>query len=173
MNTTSIKIGALLAMVAVLSFSGCGGGEPLPEGMPNLQSAKITVTQDGKGLEGASVALIPADGSNFFGGGRTDANGVVVLRTQGKYDGMVPGKYKVTVTKRYTTPSSVTFPDPDTDPAGYNKALELSEKEKLDSFDLVDPKFAKPKDSPEEMEIVAGKNEKTIDVGAAVRVKIE
>lgn len=174
MQVLNTKYFPVLVLPFAVFMIGCGGGsEPLPEGMPKLQPTTITIIQDGKGLEDASVALIPEGSSNFFGGGRTDANGVTQIRTHGKYDGLVPGKYKITVTKRYTTPSSVTIPDANKDSAGYTKAMELISKEKLDSFDLVDPKFSTLKGSPEEIEIVAGKNIKTIDVGAACRQKIE
>ena len=163
----------LLAAMSMLLFSGCGGGEPLPEGMPKLTPVTITVIQDGQGLEDASIALLPVDAANrFFAGARCDAKGIGVLRTHGKYPGVAPGKYKVVITKRYTDPSKIPSVDPEKDPAGYSKAMEDAAKEVLNSYDLIDPKFAAAKTTPEEIEVAGAKIDKTIDVGKAVKEKI-
>ena len=161
---------ACLSVLALIG-SGCGGGAKLPDGMPAPQPTSITITQDGSPLPGASVALIPVDSSNQWNAGATtDDKGVAVVHTLGQYAGAVPGKYKVIITKRESEKSGLTAPDPNTDPQGYAKYMEESKKVKLATYDLIDPKYSKGT-TPEEVEIVQGNNEKTIDVGAAVRVK--
>ncbi|MDR1959466.1 MAG: carboxypeptidase-like regulatory domain-containing protein [Planctomycetaceae bacterium] len=168
---TKHSIAVLSLLCATMSFSGCGRSQSFPPGMPKSYPAAITIIQDGQGLDGASVTLMPLDGSTWYASANTDAHGAAVLMTQGQYPGVVPGRYKILVTKRDTAPSTVVIPDPDIDPAGYSKALEQANKEVLESFDLIDPKYASVDAAPEEIEIIAGKNEKTIDVGKAVRIK--
>jgi len=86
-------------------LSGCGG-QKLPEGMPKLTPVILTVTLDGEPLDGATVGLVPLDSTNsrWNAGGGTDKNGKTKIRTLAQYDGVVAGKYKVTVTKTYIEP---------------------------------------------------------------------
>ena len=140
--------------------------------MPDPYPTVIVITQDGKPLEGASIALIPMDSSNTWNaGGSTDASGKAVLQALSRYDGVVPGKYYVIVTKRESDKRDITPPDPETDPRGYAKFLEESATTQVPSYDLIDPKFSKISPNAETIDVVAGKNEKTIDVGEAVRIK--
>ncbi|MDR3197562.1 MAG: hypothetical protein LBU34_06785, partial [Planctomycetaceae bacterium] len=71
-----------------------------------------------------------------------------------------------------TAPSAIVLPDPDKDPAGYAKAMELINHEVRESFNLVDLKYSSVDSTPEEIEIIADKNEKTVDVGKSVKIKI-
>ncbi|MDR1269970.1 MAG: hypothetical protein LBK82_10625, partial [Planctomycetaceae bacterium] len=57
------------------------------------------------------------------------------------------------------------------DRAAYGKWLQESAQEHLTSFDLVDTKYGDFQSTPEEIEIVAGSNTKTVEVGAPVRIK--
>jgi hypothetical protein len=161
-------------LCAIILMTGCGGSN-LPPDMPKPYPTTITITQDGQGLEDAAVTLLPQGGSTWYAGSRTNAQGAAQIMTQGQYPGAIPGKYKILVTKRYSDPSKITFPDPNVDPAGYTKAMEESAKnvEVLNSYNLIDPKYASAEATPEEIEIVAGSNTKTIDVGKAVKIKIE
>ena len=95
----------LILAVCLLPLSGCGG-KALPEGMPKLTPTILTVTLDGAPLEDAIVGLIPLDSANgrWNAGGVTDKSGKAKIRTLAEYDGVVPGKYKVTVTKTYVEP---------------------------------------------------------------------
>jgi len=159
-------------MFFLLLFAGCGGGVQLPEGMPQPQPTTITITQEGKPLAGASVALIPADAalSKWNAGAITDSSGNAHIKTLQKYDGVVPGKFMIIITKTESDESKLTAPDPNSDPEGYSKYMAESQKEKIASYNLIDPKYSKST-TPEKIEIVQGKNEKTIEVGPAVRVK--
>ena len=140
--------------------------------MPVPQPTVITVIQDDKPLESASIALIPMDPSNSWNAGAvTDATGKASLKTLTKYEGVVPGKYYILITKRELGQSKITPPDPETDPQGYAKYLQESSSAMEPSYDLVDLKFSKISPSTETIEVTAGTNEKTIDVGKAVRDK--
>ena len=139
--------------------------------MPQTYPTKITIIQDEKPLEGASIALIPMDASNSWNaGGITDASGNAALKTLTKYDGVVPGKYYVIIKKLWVD-ADKKVPDKETDPAGYEKWLVESAKETLAGYDLVDLKFSKISPDAETIEVTAGKNEKSIDVGKAVRIE--
>ena len=165
--------GLILLACFCLCLGGCPKRQNLPDGMPQPHPTVITVIQDGKPLEGASIALIPADASNSWNAGAvTDASGKASLKTLNKYEGVVPGKYRIVVTKRESDESKFTSPpDQATDPQGYAKFIQDSMREKLDSYDLIDPKFGKIGNDTEVIDVVAGKNEKTVDVGNAVRQK--
>jgi len=158
---------AILFLSAVV---GCPGGGQTPEGMPKLQPTVIKITQGGTPLAGAEVVLIPTKSNPWQAGATTDETGAAKIMTKMKYPGAAPGKYTVVIMKRESEKSKLTPVDPKTDPKGYTKYMEDSRKEKLASYDLIDPKYSNSK-SPEKIEIVDGPNEKTIDVGAAVRVK--
>jgi hypothetical protein len=89
-----------LAISTALLFQvGCGGGgSNLPEGFPKLHPVTITITQDSKPLEGATVTLVPKESSTYSTSGTTDASGNATLRTYG-YDGAPAGEYAVVVAK--------------------------------------------------------------------------
>lgn len=166
--------GLILLACFYLCLGGCGKKQNLPDGMPKPYPTIITVIQEGKPLEGASIALIPVEASNSWNAGAvTDATGKAAIKTLNKYEGGVPGKYRIVITKRESDKSKFTSPpDQQTDPQGYAKFIQDSMREKLDSYDLIDPKFGKISDDAELMiDVVESKNEKTIDVGKAVRQK--
>ncbi|MCL2346832.1 MAG: carboxypeptidase-like regulatory domain-containing protein [Planctomycetaceae bacterium] len=159
------------AVLFLSAVAGCPGGVQTPEGMPKLQPTVIKITQGGTPLAGAEVALIPAKSTPWQAGATTDETGTAKIMTKTKYPGAAPGKYAIVIMKRESEKSKLAPVDPVADPKGYTKYMEESRKEKLASYDLIDPKYSKSLSSPESIEIVDGPNEKTIDVGAAVRVK--
>lgn len=74
----------------LLVAGGCGSGDMVPvEGV---------VTLDGQPLEGAAVSFVP-DQKGRPAQGETDAAGKFTLSTAAAGDGVVPGKYKVGVSK--------------------------------------------------------------------------
>jgi hypothetical protein len=160
-----------IAIVPFLFLNGCGGIE-LPDGMPKLYPVTITITQEGKPLEGASVALISEDPSmsQWVAGGLTDASGNAVIKTLSKYKGAASGKYLITIVKQYAEPNKTQAPNPATDPEGYGKYLDEIRRKPADAWDLIDPRYSTGK-SPESIEVVKGRNKKTIEVGAAVKIK--
>lgn len=84
-----------LAIALVPLFSGCG------EGGPALVPVSGTVTINGKPLEGATVQFNPDLAANKDGRYAEDVTGPegnYKLMTNGR-SGIVPGKYKVTISK--------------------------------------------------------------------------
>lgn len=157
----SRSIFRLLAIgLGSMMIVGCSGDER-PVGMPSLQPVKVTIVQDGKPLEGASVQLMSEETSNTWAsGGSTDAMGEVKIMTMGKYDGAPAGKYKVTVDK-ISSDGSVGAGN---DPAGSPAATQ---------FRLVDPQFISLKTTTAELTVAEGvPTEETIDVGPAIKKEL-
>ena len=89
-------------LVAVLLVAGgCSGGGNLPRTVP----ARGVVTLDGKPVEAAQVVLVPdPPGTGAVGGfGASDTNGRFSLRAFDAKDGVIPGAYKVQVSKTIRT----------------------------------------------------------------------
>lgn len=113
----------IIALISapILAFCGCGG-EKTPPDMPKLQPTSITIVQEGTPVEGASVQLQKKDdlAYKWFAGGVTDAQGVCVIRTLGKYNGAPEGDFQVVVYKTTRTESETrkNQPSPPQDPEG-------------------------------------------------------
>src|SRR5882724_13108323 len=87
------------ALVLYLTFiGGCGGGrEPYKK---DLVKVTGTLKIDDKPLAGATVTFTPAGNIRGLGAtGRSDANGNYALKTPMGHEGILPGEYKVTVSK--------------------------------------------------------------------------
>ena len=154
-------------MIALAAFSlGCG--KKKPEGMPDLEPVTLTVTQDGAPCADAQINLLSLDPSNkWTSGGTTDALGVVALATHGQYKGVPVGKYKVSVFKKVgegTPPPPL--PTDEASEKAYNDYYESGQT--YDLFCLIEKKYTDFKTTPLEIEVVKGKNELTVDVGAPV-----
>jgi hypothetical protein len=87
------NMATILASCAFLA-TGCGGS--------GLVSVKGFVTLDGKPLEGATVIFVPAAGEvvTSTGAGLTDDLGRFELTTTQEGDGIRPGTYRVTISKK-------------------------------------------------------------------------
>ena len=164
--------GLILLAIFCISMNGCKG-QQLPDGMPKPYPTTITIIQDGKPLDNAAISLVPTAMGAWNAAGVTNASGKAQLKTLAKYDGVVPGKYYILVKKLepHGSDEGINIPDRETDPGGYAKFLQESAKSTHGGYDLVDPKFAKITPDSEIIEVVEGKNEKTIDVGKAVRIQ--
>ncbi|MDR1493503.1 MAG: hypothetical protein LBT05_12380 [Planctomycetaceae bacterium] len=168
-NVFKTKLVLTLFFALLFGFASCDK-TPKPEGMPDLHSAKITIVQEGSPLKDAAVTLLNNDLSQakWVVGGRTNANGVCILKTQGKYNGALAGKYKVIVTKSEKTESETAKqPVPQDSKAAEAYYAKISSEEKF--YDYVDLKYKSPDTSDLEIEITAGKNEQTFDVGKAIK----
>jgi len=162
----------LLLLFALLAVSGCGR-QKLPPGMPKLFKVTMTITQEDKPLAEAMVTLDQTDGQ-WSAQGTTDANGVIKkFYTNGQYEGVVAGKFKVCVRKierEYAIDPKDIPPEP-TDPqeryAWRMKYFEhrIPPKE----FDLVESQYFDTKTTPLEIEVTADSRDFKFDVGAAVR----
>lgn len=163
----------LLSMCALAStFFATGCGQKTPDGLPDLQSVALTVVQDGKPLGEAMITLKAVDSSNTWtSGGTTLDDGVATLVTHGQYKGVPVGKYKVAVSK---VVGEGTPPPPS--PIDEESAKRYKEYKDsgatYEEFDVVDPKYGTIETTPLEIEVVKGKNELTVDVGEAVRNKV-
>lgn len=142
--------------------------------MPKLYPASVTVTQEGKPLAGAMVQLIPEDSVNsaWGPGGTTNASGVVVLQTNGKYKGAPLGKYKVTVTKREQEP----HPNPELAQGGprtpeFAKFQEIGRNLKVYSY--VESQYGSIAETPLNIEVTAKEKNYTIDAGKAVKTDVK
>ena len=85
-------LSTILVAGFALSLIGCGerhGTVPV----------KVTITQKGSPLEGATVVVISSDGSGNTASAVTDASGMAALQTPAKGAGVLPGEYQVAVTK--------------------------------------------------------------------------
>ena len=153
------RLSILGLMVSYLVLSGCGG-EPKPPGLPKLYPVSLKFIQDGAPCADASVVLIPEDGSKWPTGGATNADGVAVLRTYGKYPGAPVGKYKVMVSKQEVEPLGTTS--------------EPSPSPKVNVYHLINPEYSSIVNTPFKIEVVAGKNEfELFDLGKKVRIRVD
>ena len=151
----------LLGMFFVIP--GCQRGEPRPEGMPELFPVSVTIVQDGTPLADASVRLIPDEGTSpWSSGGSTGANGVAVLRTHGRYQGVPAGSYRMTVSK-------IEMPTP---PSAELTPLDASPTSNEPTYNLVAPEYGYPNQTPLRLEVTAERNTyDPFDVGPAVRIE--
>jgi uncharacterized lipoprotein YajG len=171
-NSNSTKFFVVMAL-SFLMFTSCNR-EPIPEGMPKLYSSKVIITQSGNRLDGASVILFNLDvpQAPWVVGGVTDSNGVCTLKTLGKFNGAPVGKYKITVIKTTTTPSETSkLPVPTDQQAQEEYYAKIQKEEK--HYNHVNLKYQLPTTTDLEIEIIAGKNEKTFDVGEAIKEEIK
>lgn len=80
--------------------TGCGGGlGTVPAGG--------TVTVDGKAAEGVQVVFTPDSADGMAATGVTDATGAFVLTTAVNGDGVIPGSYKVAISKYEETSQDI------------------------------------------------------------------
>ena len=153
-------------LFSICCFVGCS--EEKPEGLPPLQKVALQFNQEGTPCVGASVSLVPLDKSPWFVGGSTDANGSVQLKTHGKYVGVPVGKYRITISKTEKADTAKR----DTNERPPDMASMMTPV--VDSYHLIDPKYASRQSSPLEIEVVAGKN--TFDpfnLGEPVHVRMK
>lgn len=151
---------AVAFSVLTLFLSGCG--EKLPKGMPKPVPCEIVVTQEGKPLAEAIIGLSPADDAKWDAVGKTDAAGKAVVFTMDKYQGAVPGKYKVTVTKtEIDAPKS----------QGLSSDETIGKNTSLGGYDLVEGKYGNVMTTPLEIEVVKGTVEYPVDAGKVVRIR--
>ena len=89
------RLRCLAAVVAILGFLGCAG-----DGLRRVP-VQGKVTAKGAPVGNATVLFMPADGTQGEGGiGSTDADGHFTLIGSRRGDaGVVPGKYKVRVSR--------------------------------------------------------------------------
>jgi hypothetical protein len=89
-----MRVWILIALIFALA--GCGGSST-----PGLVPVSGTVKLKGEFLSGAVVTFIPTADTRGAGGvGRTDAEGQYQLKYVRGGKGVMPGQYKVTISRR-------------------------------------------------------------------------
>jgi len=156
----------LFSCLSILLIAGCGGAER-PAGMPPLHPTTLTFTQGGVPLAGASVTLSPQDAANtqWSLGGATDSKGVLNVQTQG-FNGAPEGTFKIAVTKTETEGTAAATESSDL--GGASPAAGGGSK----SFHLVEAKYRSTGTTDLVLEVTAGRNSQTFDLGPAVREEI-
>lgn len=154
-------LSALLGLACL--FLGCQKLERPPENMPELHPVTVTILQGGMPLENAVVRLIPEERtSRWSSGGITDKNGVAVVCTQGKYEGVAVGTYKMTVSK-------IEMPQP---PSAELAPLDVSPNTGEPAYDLISPEYSYPSKTPLRLTVAVGRNTyEPFDLGSAVRIE--
>jgi len=135
-------------MLITLSLTGCGNSSR-PGDLPPLYPFVVTITQEGNPLQGASVMLIPMEGTQakYQASANTDSNGKATLVTYG-FDGVPVGKYKVCIRKV------------------------VSDENTGAEFQTVERQFGLPESTPHEIEITGKKMPPTtFEVGKAIRTR--
>ncbi|GIX04409.1 MAG: hypothetical protein KatS3mg114_0278 [Planctomycetaceae bacterium] len=99
------KSSGLVLMLWVLS--GCGG-DRWTRNLPDTVPAQGVVTLDGKPVDGASIVFVPADGGKYTANGLSRSDGSFALRAFPSKQGVVPGSYKIGVSK--TVEQQMTLP---------------------------------------------------------------
>jgi len=140
---TRLSLICLFPIVLCLTVAGCGG-EPRPDGLPELFPVTLTFTQEGEPCVEAIVTLIPESDSPWGTGGITDANGRVAVRTHGKFLGAPAGRYRVTISK---TESGVAGPAP----------ADMFTVQTIQTFHLIDPTYADFASTPLIIEVEANR----------------
>lgn len=154
-----------LAALAAFSFTaaGCGGGAGKVEGL---------VTLDGAPVDGATVTFNPV-GEGRPGSAVTNAQGI--FKIEGK-EGLAPGKYKVTVTKREQMMANLS-PEAQKDPTLAMKEMIKAGKITGDPTKKVLPKPGTgPAIPPNLMPAIYGDSNKTpfeIEIPHSGQVKLE
>ncbi|MCA8996126.1 MAG: carboxypeptidase regulatory-like domain-containing protein [Planctomycetaceae bacterium] len=107
----------ILSAFAIVTLNGCSGGSDADANRPTRISVSGSVSFKSAPVEGATVTFHPTavPGTGAFG--VTDADGKFVMGTFESSDGVVPGSYKVTITKLEAAASSQPgVDDPNYDP---------------------------------------------------------
>ena len=168
---------AVLTVSMLLLVSGCG--PKLPDGMPKLYPAKVTVLyDDGTPVAGATISLIPVDAAtnaDWASGGTTGEDGSIELFTRGQYQGVPASQYKVTVKKG--VPESGEPKREELDAESYKLAVEryknCSSPEPYVTYNLVDPAYGTAENTTLEMTVEAkGNNKFELKVGAPCKLPL-
>ncbi|MDR2754783.1 MAG: prealbumin-like fold domain-containing protein [Planctomycetaceae bacterium] len=164
----------LITLIFVISgfLTGCSNNSQ-PSDLPKLFPCKVTITQEGKPLEGATVTLFsktPPEGRNWIISGKTNANGIAELVTQPYFSGAPEGEYKLLIGKTETDDSEV--PSFEKDPKAFEKWTEKT-KGIVPTYSLINPDWNNKQKTPCEVKITKDQtNTATFDVGKAVRIRI-
>lgn len=86
----------LLGCVVALLVTGCGGQK---KDIPKTVPVTIKISYHGQRLAGANVLMVPQESGVRGASGVTDANGAAEMALPGLTKGVVPGRYRIAVSK--------------------------------------------------------------------------
>jgi len=167
--TFRISFCALLLLIFVM---GCVRN--VPADLPKLYPLTVTVIQDDKPLDEATVQLISKDeGSRWSACGVTDSSGNVTFFTQGKYQGVPAGMYLAVVTKTFTEPSQYAGKQQPVD-VDYQEWQRRLGAERLKSYNVIDYRYGAKETTP--LEVIAGPDapkQQQVNIGKSIREEIK
>lgn len=147
-----------LFVFALALQMGCNRDTRRPADMPELFPVSITITAEGKPMEGATVTLIGKTRSKYSSSSAvTDASGVAVLKTY-TFEGVPLGQYVVTVEKRGVEGAKEVQIDGITDSVGGK------------IYQYVDSKYSNEQSSPFSIDVTEQGGQETFEVGKPVHV---
>lgn len=153
---------AVCLCVLIVGAIGCGkkGGS-----RSGLVPAAGTLTYKGELVDDAVLEFRPATETqeHCVGVGRTDEKGQFSVMTDRPNDGLLPGKYKVTVKKQVQTIDGKPRAEYEAELAKENGGEIFFDKNKLVVEDLTPAKYTDPENTPLEVEIPA-KGDKKIEI---------
>lgn len=154
-----------ILLVTLIVVFGCN--QRLPDNMPRLYPLTVTVTQEGRTLDDATVALTALDeGNPWTSGSRTDKNGVATIRTHGRYDGVPAGKYKVCIKKILVEGD----PPPSEMELFENPGMPRGKPQEL--YHVVPLNFNDPEKTPFEVEVKESSNKCRLEIPETVKIPV-
>ncbi|MDO5581025.1 MAG: hypothetical protein Q4G69_07800 [Planctomycetia bacterium] len=156
----------------IVLWALCAGcGPKLPDGLPSLVKVQALLTyDDGTPVDDAHLSFISQTGKNSWTfGGKTDAQGKLQLRTQGTYEGIPEGDYKVLIRK--SIKEGIPEPPEPMDEESrnaYQKWSNSPNKEKV--YSTVDLAYRQEAKTP--LAVKIDSNTKNIELKAGKKVKI-
>jgi hypothetical protein len=136
----------------MLLSTGCGGGgRAKPKDLPPLYPCTLTFIQEGAPLAKADIIL--HSDSKWAVTGQTNENGQVKLTTNGYYDGVPEGTYKITVRRIIVV-------------------MDAKNENPVKQTDIIPNEFKMAANTTLEIAIGKKENDKTYDLGKAVRINV-
>jgi len=90
------RLSFLSGCVIALFVTGCGGEK---KDIPKTVPVTIKISYHGQPLAGANVLMVPQESGARGASGVTDANGAAEMALPGLTKGVVPGRYRIAVSK--------------------------------------------------------------------------
>lgn len=134
-----LPVAICLGLGMVFTMVGCSKGPAKPDHIPDLMPLTVTVNYNGQAVQGANVLMAPRSGQ-FSAAGTTDRAGRAVMKTDAIYDGVVPGEYRVSVTKMQTP--DVEVGETPEDPAEYAEWVKRQESLVVETKHLIPERYA-------------------------------
>lgn len=165
MYTLKFKIVLPLLLVGLI---GCT--QKKPEGWPDSYPCKITVLQNGAGIDGVNVSLSNVEGQgSWMVSGLTDSQGAAKMETawtQGSQPGAPEGKFKVMLFKKLP-PMVDPTPQAKLDAMSYEERVAHNAKLSAEADKrppILHEKFKETTTTPIEVTVSKGSNEHVINL---------